>query len=409
MNRSFFWMMLVSLLCSMRLSAQQNIELVGQMPYDVLLNDIWGYQAKDGTEYALVGLRTGISIVSLEDPANPEEKAFVPGPFSIWRDLKTFNEFAYVVADQSGTTEGLLVIDLRQLPDSVSYFNWKPTVQDRVLEKCHNLYIDERGIVYLAGCNVNNGGVFMADVANESGQPNFIGPATQEYAHDVYVQDGQLYASEIYSGELGIYDVSDVDAPSIISLAATPFRFTHNAWASKDGKTVFTTDERANAPVAAFDISNPGNARLLDQFRPLKTIDQGVIPHNVHVIENWLAISYYTDGAVIVDASRPDNLIEVGNYDTSPDFQSGFHGAWGAYPFLPSGHLLIADIENGLFVLKPDYVKACYLEGVVSNKITGQNLKGVSVNILAEQDNQTASDAFGAYQTGIAQAGNYIV
>lgn len=402
-------MVLLGFLSSTILSAQRNIELAGQLSYDVLLNDIWGYQAKDGTEYALVGLRTGISIVSLEDPSNPEETSFIPGPFSIWRDLKTFGEFAYVVADQSGTKEGLLVIDLRHLPDSVSYYNWKPTIEGRALEKCHNLYADDRGVVYLSGCNVNNGGVVMVDVTTDPGQPQLIGPATRNYAHDVYVQDGQLFASEIYTGELGIYDVGDVEAPSLISLATTPFRFTHNAWASKDGQTVFTTDERANAPVAAFDISNPGNARLLDQFRPLGSIGQGVVPHNVHVIDDWLAISYYTDGAVIVDASRPGNLIEVGNYDTSPDFESGFHGAWGAYPFLPSGHLLIADIENGLFVLKPKYIKACHLEGMITDRETGQNIKGAQVNIQAEQLNGSTSDAFGAYQTGIAEAGTFTV
>ncbi len=388
---------------------QRNMEFVSQMTYDNLLNDIWGYQASDGTEYAIVGLRSGVSIVNLSQPDKPTESAFVPGPFSIWRDIKTFKDFAYVTTDQGGTKEGLLIIDLRTLPDSVSYYNWKPDIGGLPLQKCHNLYIDDRGIVYLAGCNVNGGGVVMADVASEPGQPRLIGPATNAYAHDVYVQDGVLFASEIYSGELGIYDVGDVNAPSIVSLASTPFSFTHNAWASTDGKTVFTTDERSNAPVAAFDISNPGNARLLDEFRPLETIGTGVVPHNVHVIENWLAISYYTDGAVIVDASRPDNLIEVGNYDTSPNFQTGFHGAWGVYPFLPSGLLIAADIENGLFVLKPKYVKACYLEGLVTDKKSGDNLKGVTVNILADQINQNLTDPFGKYKTGLAEAGTYTV
>ncbi len=409
MKRVLYLIALCCLAGPFLLSAQRNIELVSQLSYDALLNDVWGYQAEDGTEYALVGLRDGVSIVSLEDPANPKESAFVPGPYSAWRDLKAFNGFAYVTTDQGGTKEGLLVIDLRNLPDSVSYHNWKPNIQGRTLEKCHNLYIDERGVVYLAGCNVNNGGVVMADIATVPGQPQLIGPATTDYAHDVYVQDGILFASEIYSGELGIYDVSDVSAPAILSLATTPFRFTHNAWASTDGKIVFTTDERANAPVAAFDISNPGNARLLDQFRPLASVGQGVIPHNVHVKDQWLAISYYTDGVVIVDAARPENLIEVGNFDTSPNFQSGFHGAWGAYPFLPSGLLLVADIETGLFVLQTNYKKACYLEGVATDKKTAQALKGVQVNILADQLNRTATDAFGAYATGIAEAGTFWV
>ncbi len=401
--------MLFMLMSMTMIQAQHNIELVSRLQYDALLNDIWGYQAEDGTEYALVGLRTGVSIISLANPANPQEAAFVPGPYSIWRDLKTFGDFAYVTTDQSGTKEGLLIIDLSRLPDTVTYTNWKPLIAGRPLEKCHNLYIDDRGIVYLAGCNVNGGGIVMADVATKPGVPELIGPASQEYAHDVYVQNGKMFTSEIYRGELGIYDVSDETQAELLSLTVTPFRFTHNAWVSLDGNTVFTTDERANAPVAAFDISNLGSVRLLDEFRPLASIGQGVIPHNVHVIDSWLAISYYTDGAVIVDASRPDNLIEVGHYDTSPDFDAGFHGAWGAYPFLPSGLLLVADIETGFYVLKPKYLKACHLEGMVREERTGQVLRDVEVNILSDQLNGVVSDAFGRYKTGQAKAGTFTV
>ena len=31
---------------------------------------------------------------------------------------------------------------------------------------------------------------------------------------------------------------------------------------------------------------------------------------------------------------------------------AGTDGTWGVYPFLPSGNLLVSDIENGLFVLR---------------------------------------------------------
>ena len=41
----------------------------------------------------------------------------------------------------------------------------------------------------------------------------------------------------------------------------------------------------------------------LDQFRPLATLGDGVVPHNVHVFNDYLIISYYTDGVLIVDGS----------------------------------------------------------------------------------------------------------
>jgi hypothetical protein len=37
----------------------------------------------------------------------------------------------------------------------------------------------------------------------------------------------------------------------------------------------------------------------------------------------------------------------------SPSANSaGTDGAWGVYPFLPSGTLLVSDIENGMFLLR---------------------------------------------------------
>ena len=69
--------------------AQLNMSLLSQVQYNESLNDVWGWAAPDGTEYAIVGLRNGVSIVSLEDPENAVEVAYVPGPSSTWRDIKT--------------------------------------------------------------------------------------------------------------------------------------------------------------------------------------------------------------------------------------------------------------------------------------------------------------------------------
>ena len=46
---------------------------------------------------------------------------------------------------------------------------------------------------------------------------------------------------------------------------------------------------------------------------------------------------------------------EIGSFDTylSPAANSaGTDGAWGVYPFLTSGTLLVSDIENGMFLLR---------------------------------------------------------
>ena len=95
---------------------QLNMSLRSHLQYDTDLNDIWGYVAPDGSEYAIVGLRNGVSIVDVSNPDDAVEVARIPGQNSTWRDIKTWGEYAYVTTDQSGTTEGLTVIDLTNLP-----------------------------------------------------------------------------------------------------------------------------------------------------------------------------------------------------------------------------------------------------------------------------------------------------
>ena len=43
-------------------------------------------------------------------------------------------------------------------------------------------------------------------------------------------------------------------------------------------------------------------------------------------------------------------------YDTSTEAPGPgrYRGAWGVYPFLPSGNILVSDMQNGLFVIDGD-------------------------------------------------------
>lgn len=57
----------------------------------------------------------------------------------------------------------------------------------------------------------------------------------------------------------------------------------------------------------------------------------------------------------IYDLSDPAAPRQVGWYHTytGPIFQ-GYAGAWGCYPFLPSGRVLVSDMQTGLYVLDAD-------------------------------------------------------
>jgi len=401
----------MSFISLMTFAQNLNVAFVGQLQYTEDANDIWGYKDTiSGIEYALVGLRGGTSIVSLANPANPVQVGYVAGANSTWRDIKTWGQYAYVTTDVG--TDGLTVIDLSNLSNGVTSTNWQPTLtvngQTGVFEKAHNIWMDENGYAYISGANLGNGGVMILDVHTTPGTPIYLGTTPNNYSHDCYARGDTLYTADIYVGEFTVYDVSNKANPVYLGSQPTELAFAHNVWLSDDGQTLFTTDEKPNAPVGAYDVSNPSNIVELDQFRPLQTLGQGVIPHNVHVWDDYLIVSYYTDGLILVDASRPGNLIEVGNFDTYISSSGGFNGSWGAYPYLPSGMIIVSDINSGLYIFQPTYVRACWLEGTVTNAANGNLINNANIEILGALATDD-SDVFGEYETGLATSGTYDV
>ncbi len=387
------------------------MELQSNVTYSQNLSDIWGYTDSVGNEYALVCLRAGVAIENITDPTNPQNVAIIPGPASTWRDAKTIGHFSYYINESSG---GLQVINLKNLPnapDSTDSYFWAPLLPEiGQLSTCHNIYIDtDTGYGFLAGCNVNNGGVIIIDLFTNPGNPIFVAAAAPIYAHDVYARGDYMYTSDIYDGAFAIQNIANKDSIFTVSNQITPFAFTHNAWLSDDGNTIFTTDERNNAPVGAYDISDMNNIQYLDEFRPASSINTGLIPHNVHVKNDYLITSFYTEGVIVTDANRPQNLVEVANYDTFSGSNGGFGGVWGTYPFFESGTIIGSDSGSGLYVLKPTYTRACYLEGEITDSLTGLALEGVMVNIISDDANIATSDVAGAYKTGQVTPGSFEV
>ena len=63
-------------------------------------------------------------------------------------------------------------------------------------------------------------------------------------------------------------------------------------------------------------------------------------------------MSNYERGLTILDITDPATPTEAGYFDTyTPSDNASFNGAWGVYPFLPSGNILVSDINSGLYVL----------------------------------------------------------
>lgn len=389
--------------------SQNNITLKSHINYQdfrgVSLNGIWGHVDSEGNEYAIVGTRSGVSIVSLVNPENPVEVHWHQGQFSIWREVKTYGNYAYITTE---APSGLLIIDMSPLPNNpiVNHVHYTgPT--NNSWQTAHSLYIDEEeGYCYIFGANRGNGGAIILDIATDPMNPIEVGVFDNWYVHDGFARGNLLYLAHINQGFFSIVDITNKNNPILLGTATTPKNFTHNIWLSDDNQFAFVTDEVSGAYITSYDISDPSNIFELDRIQSNPGL--GIVPHNVHVKNNWLVTSYYTDGVLIHDASRPFNLIETGSFDTTPLQNTNMQGCWGVFPYFPSGLIIASDIELGLFVLEPNYKLGSYLEGNVLDASNGNALSGVTVTI--DGNNQSATtNLSGSYATGIGQNGSFNV
>lgn len=200
--------------------------------------------------------------------------------------------------------------------------------------------------------------------------PEPLGSYNLTYMHDVYVEtfSGERAKQcapghdpcEVVFGWTGqdfrIIDFTDKKAPQVIStLTYENLGFPHSGWISKNKQWLFNFDE--------FDELNTGlNTRVLtihiDDFKhpQVKAAWEGstsAIEHNGYVVGTKLYVSSYTRGLSILDVKNPTKPREIAFFDTYPENdQAEFGGAWGVYPYLPSGNILISDINRGLFILK---------------------------------------------------------
>ena len=348
LTRSILFLLAVA---SPLLAQGVNCQLLGTMNLHAPYNDIWGYAAPNGKEYAILMANTGTAIIDVTNPATPIERAFIVGPTSQWRDCETYGTYAYVCTEAAG---GFQVIDLTNADVPVLI----GTVGATTFGNTHTISIDQStGLIYCNGTQSGSSpGVPVFNAAANPTNPPFVGNLlprnstnpNSTYFHDIKVQNGFIYGSMIYNGTLRIMTTAALPAP-ILSNVSTPGVFTHNCWPNAAGTIAATTDEVNGAVVKFWDITNKSAPVGLGQY----STNFGSIPHNAYIIGNLCHCSWYTEGYRCIDISNPNSPFEVASYDTWPGASGGFNGAWGCYPFLPSGNILMSDISTGLYIVKP--------------------------------------------------------
>ena len=374
----------------------ENMDLLAHVPLSAFsvapsaANDIWGfYDLNDNREYAIIGLRNGVGVVEVTDPTNPRVVGSVASQSTAWRDLKVYQHFdhednrwksyAYVTADSASV--GTMVVDLRELPDSIS-----AGITSSNDISAHNVYLSNvdyaTGValtgmtpyLHIAGSN-QQGGSFNSYGLDNPQQPDPVylnaSSSRSNYSHDVSSmivtderKDTQCILSQAFceiffdfnENDFQIWDKTNNVLPARLSTTSYQnVSYVHSGWYTEDKQVVLVHDELdesnygLNTTVRLFELSDFRAPSLLSIWTgPTRAID-----HNGFVRGNRYYMSNYTRGMTVLDISDPQNPREVGFFDTFPVSDNGsFNGAWGVYPYLPSGNILISDISSGLYIVR---------------------------------------------------------
>jgi choice-of-anchor B domain-containing protein len=392
-------------------------------------NDIWGFvDLNTEREYALVGLRNGVAVVDVSDPAAPFEVGSVSGQQTGWRDIKVLQYFddeaarwqayAYVTADAA--SDFLTIIDLTGLPHEIrlatratadrSAHNLNITGVDPTL----NIALPGRPpILYLAGSNVDAGAFRAFDLGNTIA-PALVSRSLNGYMHDgtgTVLRDPAQIAgcpaggpscevlADFNEDRLQLWDVTAADAPQLLSvLSHATATYVHSGSWSEDGRYLFMHDELderdrgLDTQLYVVDAADLGTPVITGTWTgPNQAID-----HNGYPRGNRYYISNYTRGLTVLDLTEPAAPVTVGHFDTFPLSDNPvFSGAWGVYPYMPSRVLLVSDIESGLFVLRDGTLTSA--AGAIS---FGRSRMGVRSGETARIPLQRRAGASGAVSVG---------
>ena len=362
---------------------------LGDLPDDPQdANDIWGFvDLNTQREYALLGLDVGVAVIDVTDPESPVLVGQIPGTTSLWRDVKVlqtydstagrWRSYAYVSTEAA---DRIVVIDLTGLPNGVTR-SGSATDNNTV----HNVYVSNvdyatgaavpgwpSPLLQVLGSNQRQGAFRSYRLTNPSA-PAFAGQSPgdtqQHYTHDatsMLVADDRKTACanssspcevlfDFSESTFDLWDLSNQASPRLLSSNTYDgVSYVHSGWWSEDRKYLFVHDEldervsEIPTTLRVFDLTSLTAPVLAATWTGLTD----AIDHNGYVRGNRYYMSNYTRGLTVIDITDPEAPQQAGYFDTYPVSNSrSFNGAWGVYPFLPSGSLLVSDLNSGLFVL----------------------------------------------------------
>lgn len=334
-------------------------ELIGSNIFNNIYNEVWGLKV-NGTEYGIIGSTAGTHLIDLSDPENPEERFFIEGAVNggeiIHRDYHDYAGYLYAVADEGAST--LQIIDLTDLPASVSIVYESAAL----ISRTHNIFIDEaagRMYAFFTRGNLLNFAPMRIFDLSDPTDPQLLGTYSSfdgqavGQVHDGYVRDNIAFLNCGPDGFF-IVDFSDPSDPRLLKRIETyPDQgYNHSGWLSDDGDYYYMADETHGMALKAISTGNVCQAEVVGTF-DAGLDNEFAITHNQIVACDYLYTSYYYDGLQVFDISDRENPVKVLEYDTYPEADGqSYKGAWGIYPLLPSGLILLSDMQTGLYIFE---------------------------------------------------------
>ncbi|MBT8187260.1 MAG: choice-of-anchor B family protein [Croceitalea sp.] len=354
-----------------------GFDLVGQITLPQFsassANDIWGWtDTVSGNEYALIGLNNGTAFVDITDGENLVYLGKLPTATgsSTWRDIKIYQDFAFIVSEASG--HGMQVFDLSKLRNvSNPPQEFSADTRYTGIGNAHNVVINENsGFAYPVGTarvDAFGGGVHFIDIQDPLNPLGVGGYGANGYTHDAQVitysgPDTDYSGKEIFIGsnedQIAIVDITDKGNPvEIAALNYSNLGYTHQGWFTEDQRYFLLGDELDeiqfgfDSRTLVFDLQDLDSPVLHTSYSgPTAAID-----HNGYVLGDEFYLANYTAGVRLLDISDIENrnISEIAFFDTYPtDDNASFNGVWSVYPYFSSGKILVSDINSGLIVIQ---------------------------------------------------------
>lgn len=354
----------------------KNIDLAAHVPAEVMggagIADVWGWvDPETKKEYAILGSTDGVQFLDVTKPEKPVYLGRLAGKADgafLWQELEILNNHAYIICDLSPCN--LQIFDLTRLREPLAPV-WNPDVIFPI-PVAHSIDSNpDTNHIFLNGTGpIVAGQPTIFDVSQPLAPVPVGITADDGYTHDslcrTYIgPDKKHVENEIcFNFNEDTVTIYDVTANPMMPerLARATYEnasYTHSGALTKDHSTLISTDEGdesdhgINSTLYIWDVRKLSKPKLIGTY----VADSKAIDHNIYSEGDALYHASYVNGFRILDLkdAHKGKLKEAAFFDTVPLVDAPeYDGVWAAYPYLPSGNILVGNMDGGLFIVRPE-------------------------------------------------------